>query len=341
MKKQTIILIHSIYWIYIIGANIGRQIFNNNTPFNLDDLLRPLKISFILLSFLIFYANYLFVLPKYFRTRQYTKAWIGWIILLALWIVLRYVIEEVIFLHLFGITNYFKDVPIAYYIFDNLFWGIPPLLASFLLWVTNDLIKTEKEKSKLQEEKRHAEVSFLRSQINPHFIFNTMNNIYSLVYHKSEKALPAIEKLSGIMRYVMKDNEEEKIELTKEINYLKDFIELQSLRSVGEANVQFTIEGDPEGKMIAPLLLVPFVENGFKHGVLNDDENPFLINLAIEKNNLTFRCSNKIAGGKKDDSSGIGLQNVKRRLELLYPDEYQLNIDHSEKQYTITLNIEL
>jgi LytS/YehU family sensor histidine kinase len=215
------------------------------------------------------------------------------------------------------------------------------MVISFFLWLINDLIKTQKENTILQEEKRNAEVSFLRSQINPHFIFNTMNNIYSLVYHQSEKALPAIEKLSGIMRYVMKDNDGEKIELTKEIDYLKDFIELQSLRSVGEANVKFDIEGNTEGKMIAPLLLVPFVENGFKHGVVNDDENPFLINLIIEKNKLFFQCSNKIAVGRKDESSGIGLQNVKRRLELLYADQYHLNIDHSEKYYTITLNIEL
>lgn len=193
----------------------------------------------------------------------------------------------------------------------------------------------------MQEEKRKAEVSFLRSQVNPHFIFNTMNNIYSLVYHQSKKALPAIEKLSGIMRYVMKDSDAEKIELTKEIDYLKNFIELQSLRSKGDAKVDLMIGGNLNGKMIVPLLLIPFVENGFKHGVLNDETNPFKIKFSLEENKMTFFCSNKIAAGAKDESSGIGLQNVKRRLELLYPDNYQLQIHHDKNQYTSTLTINL
>ena len=342
MKKQTVILIHCIFWFYRIGwIDIIGQFFSKDITFDPTEFLQPLLLSNLLISFFIFYCNYLFVLPKYYKTKQYGKAWVGWIFLLALWIALRYLVEEVIFTHYLGISNYSSGTTIGYYVFDNIYWGLPTLIASFLLWLINDMIKTEKKNTQLQEEKRNAEVSFLRSQINPHFIFNTMNNIYSLVYHKSEKALPAIEKLSGIMRYVMKDNEGGKIDLTNEINYLKDFIELQSLRSVGEAKVNFVIEGNPAGKMIAPLLLIPFVENGFKHGVLNDGANPFLIKLVIEKNNLSFSCSNKIAGGKKDENSGIGLQNVKRRLELLYPNQYQLDVDQSDKEYTITLNIKL
>lgn len=342
MKKQTVILIHFFYWFYkLIGASLIGQFFYQKVTFDLKDFTQPLILSSIFLSFLIFYLNYFFVLPKYFKTKQYKKAWLGWLALLLLWISLRYLIEEVLFLHFLGVSNYFKGTPIIYYMFDNIYYALPPMVISFFLWLINDLIKTQKENTILQEEKRNAEVSFLRSQVNPHFIFNTMNNIYSLVYHQSDKALPAIEKLSGIMRYVMKDSGGEKIELTKEIGYLRDFIELQSLRSVGEAKVNFTVIGDAEGKMIAPLLLVPFVENGFKHGVLTDEENPFVIKLTIEKKNLTFLCSNRIAGGKKDESSGIGLENVKRRLELIYPHQYQLNIDHVDKQYTITLTINL
>lgn len=342
MKKQTVVLIHIAYWFYKIGwGTVIGQFFNANLEFKYTDFLQPLILSSIFLSVFLFYANYFFVLPKYFKTRQYGKAWMGWIFLLSLWVMLRYLIEEVLFFHLWGIRNYFEGTPVGYYIFDNLYFAVPPLVISFFLWLINDLIKTEKEKTQLQEEKRQAEVSFLRSQINPHFIFNTMNNIYSLVYHKSEKALPAIEKLSSIMRYVMKDNGGGKIELKKEINYLRDFIELQSLRSVGDASVKFSLEGDPEGKFIAPLLLVPLVENGFKHGVVNDEKNPLSINILIENHRLTFRCTNKISRGKKDETSGIGLQNVKRRLELLYPDQYSLNIEDSGEKYLITLNINL
>ena len=289
----------------------------------------------------IFYTNYLFILPAYFKTKQYTKAWISWVLLLGSFILLRYTIEESLFPKYLGFGNYFKGTPIRYYIFDNIYYGAPIIIMSFFIWLVNDIITTEKEKTMLAQQNYNAEVSFLRNQVNPHFIFNTMNNIYSLVYLKSDKALPAIEKLSTIMRYVMKESDEKKIALTKEIDYLRNFIELQSLRAKDDAVISFIVSGATENVTIAPLLLLPFVENGFKHGITNDAQKPFSIKLSVQNNIVYFTCKNTIATGTKDESSGIGLKNVKRRLELIYPNKHKLEITQKNGEYNTLLIIEL
>jgi len=342
MKKAHIILIHCLFWLYKFSSyQLVGQFVSSEIKFSLPDLLQPLNLSYYLLNFIVFYTNYLFILPHYFKAKQYTKAWIGWILLLVCFIFLRYLVEEVMFPKFIGIKNYTNATTIGFYIFDNIYYGAPIIIMSFFIWLVNDIITSEKEKTILAEQKYNAEVSFLRNQINPHFIFNTMNNIYSLVYLKSEKALSAIEKLSTIMRYVMKESDAKKIALSKETDYLNNFIDLQSLRVKGDSAVDFTINGETDNKMIAPLLLLPFVENGFKHGVTNDSERPFKIALTIKNNTIYFTCSNTIAIGKKDESSGIGLKNVKRRLALIYPNKHKLEITQINGEYKSHLVIEL
>jgi two-component system, LytTR family, sensor kinase len=340
MKKSYIILLHFFFWFYKFGwYDLVGQLISGDL--RIKEYFNPLELSHYVIFPFIFYINYLYVLPGLYKKGRYGKSWLCWIGLLVLFIVVRYTVQEVWFLHWLGINNYSRGTTIAYYIFDNIYYGGSLIVMSFFIWLIKDLFSTEKEKMILQRERDNAEVSFLRSQVNPHFIFNTMNNIYSLVYHRSEKALPAIEKLSGIMRYVMKDSNAEKIELTKEVEYLENFIELQSLRIKGEAAVNFSVEGNIHGKMIAPLLLIPFVENGFKHGELSGSADPFVIRLAMKENAMEFYCSNKTVPGKKDESSGIGLQNVKRRLELLYPDRYKLVVTQTGSHFSIVLNLNL
>ena len=342
MRKIHILLIHCLFWFYKIGSyRLVGQFISSDIKFSLQDLMQPLNISNYLLYIIVFYVNYLFILPKYFKTKQYTKAWIAWILLLGCFIFLRFLVEEIMFPKFIGIKNYSEDTSTGFYIFDNVYYGAPMIIMSFFIWLVNDIITTEKEKTILAEHKYNAEVSFLRNQINPHFIFNTMNNIYSLVYLKSEKALPAIEKLSAIMRYVMMESDAKKISLAKETAYLNNFIELQSLRVKGDSAVHFEINGEINSNMIAPLLLLPFVENGFKHGITNDIEKPFKIKLTVNNNVVAFTCSNIILTGKKDESSGIGLKNVKRRLELIYPNKHKLEITQTNEEYCSHLVIEL
>lgn len=198
-------------------------------------------------------------------------------------------------------------------------------------------------KTELTNQNAVSEMGLLKSQINPHFLFNTLNNIYSLVYQKSEDAPSAVMKLSELMRYMVYETNSDKVALEKEINYLKSFIELQLLRLRNKDFAEFNIEGNIYGRTIAPMLLIPFVENAFKHGNKKSPNPGIVINLAIEDKSIRFDVTNYFQNGavNKDEIGGIGIENVKRRLELIHPDSHVLNITQTENQYETHLEITL
>ena len=199
--------------------------------------------------------------------------------------------------------------------------------------------KSEAEKRQLIEEKKNSELQALKTQINPHFIFNSLNNIYSLVYQNSDKSLPAIEELSQLLRYSTKDLEKDFIPLSKEIGYLESLIELEKLRIKNPELLIINKKVSNPNHNISPMLLVPFVENAFKHGDLS--EKGFILDIKEENEMLTFQLSNFKKQGSKDSFSGIGIANVKKRLEILYPKKYELNITETETQYSVDLKIDL
>jgi two-component system LytT family sensor kinase len=153
--------------------------------------------------------------------------------------------------------------------------------------------------------------------------------------------LPAIMRLSELMRYMTTETAVDRIYLDKEIKYIDNFLELESLRVNGEAHVEFKVTGETSAVMITPLLLIPFVENGFKHGIVTDANSPFIIELTVKDNLLHLHTSNKINQSQKDSSSGIGLQNVKRRLQLIYPVKYELKNGKEWYHYICNLSINL
>lgn len=196
-------------------------------------------------------------------------------------------------------------------------------------------------KVELDTQNQTSEQALLRSQINPHFLFNTLNNIYSLVYQKSEAAPNAVMKLSEIMRYMLYDTSSDKVFLEKEIQYLQSFIELQLLRLKNRDFVSFEIKGDLKGKQIAPMLLIPFVENAFKHGSKAVSMPGIIIKLNSTPDYLAFEVKNtKNKSGIKDSSGGIGLANVRRRLDLIYHSNYSLKINEDDDKFEIDLVIQ-
>lgn len=211
--------------------------------------------------------------------------------------------------------------------------------------ITGEWFRNEKQKKEMENQKLLAELAFLKAQVNPHFLFNMLNNIYTLAYKKSDTTADAVLKLSHLMRYMIYESNVPLISLEKEIDYLQNYIDLQRIRLSHDMDVLFDIEGEIEGKMIAPMLLVPFVENAFKHGVSYVERQPISINLKIrqdkwlylEVENHIHKTSNK--SGIKD--SGIGLQNTRRRLELLYPDKHDLKIEEDEETYKVSLLINM
>lgn len=229
--------------------------------------------------------------------------------------------------------------------------GVPFLLYIFIIAISFSyrLIATqqvEEQKRKEQEtEALKTELSFLRSQISPHFMFNVLNTLVALARKKSDLMEPSLLQLSALMRYVLYESNNNRIALGKEVEYLKNYVELQALRFGDSLNMVMYIEPDLEGYDIEPMLLIPFVENAFKHGLGNGVGTPLSIRLAIDRSTstLSFRVENEIAGKScgTDTNSGIGLKNIKRRLELLYHHKYMLSTTIENNIFITNLIIEL
>jgi two-component system LytT family sensor kinase len=195
----------------------------------------------------------------------------------------------------------------------------------------------ELQQKELIIQSRQSELSFLRSQINPHFLFNNLNNIYSLVYQQSDQALAAIAGLSDLLRYMLYDTSA-MVPLSKEAAYIEKYILLQKLRFEKPPVINQDLSGD-DAILIPSLLLIPFVENAFKHGDISVSGGPITIELKTDNNTIYFRCINKKAKLQKDSTGGIGIENVKRRLEILYPGKHQLEIRDEPDRFTVNLGV--
>lgn len=212
-----------------------------------------------------------------------------------------------------------------------------------MLRFAEDWFELEARRKELANEKLIAELNFLKAQINPHFLFNTLNNLYYLAYSKSEHTTEVIAKLSQMMRYMIYDSNHPKVLLNKEIEYMQSYISLERLRLNNQIPIDFEIHGNTENVRITPLIFITFLENAFKHGVSNNNPKAW-VNLSIHvtgKECVYLVKNSKDNGNGKNDKSGIGLQNVKRRLELSYPGQYQLTVDDKPETYSVQLNMTL
>jgi two-component system, LytTR family, sensor kinase len=208
--------------------------------------------------------------------------------------------------------------------------------------VINQWLKSEQRAKEIANEKLKAELSFLKAQINPHFLFNTLNNIYALASTQSDQTAAAVMKLSSIMRYVLTEARNDLVPLEKEILFTSHYIELQKMRLTDKTKIDFVINGDPLGREIAPLLLLPFVENAFKYGISTRECSPINILLDIKEESLFFSISNHKHFNttlRMADNTGIGISNTRRRLDLLYPGKYDLIINDKSNEFTVHLNI--
>lgn len=204
--------------------------------------------------------------------------------------------------------------------------------------------RTEKMRSQLEAVQLDTEVKFLKSQVNPHFLFNTLNNLFSMAQGKgNEELADGISKLSGMMRYMIYESNEENVPLKKEIDYLENCILLNKLRYADdEVKVIFNYPAQTEGILVAPMLFIPFVENAFKHGVRIGHTSEIDIAISVTGKQLLFSCENVAYEVKKmEEKSGIGLENVKRRLELLYPGKHSLEIQNIDDKFLVGLKIDL
>ncbi len=205
-------------------------------------------------------------------------------------------------------------------------------------------ISEEKRVAALRNEHLLSEMKFLKSQVNPHFLFNALNNIYTLVHFKQDRAPAMLLKLSEMLRYMLYECDDEWVPLVKEINYINNYIELQQLKTEQSQNITTDFDKVEATTLIPPLLLIPYIENSFKHSRIEDVETGWVsIHLDSSDKHLHFKIANGIplVPIAKDETGGIGLENARRRLELLYPNKYTLKINETGQEFTIDLYIDM
>jgi len=292
-------------------------------------------------NMLVAYINYFIFLPRFLEKRrlgQYLLEYaIPFIIITTIriylqrWLVDGYTYQE----HYF-----YSNIYIVQMTATSLFIVIFVSMLRF----AKDWFELEAKKKELENEKLTAELSFLKEQINPHFLFNTLNNLYYLAYTKSDNTTEVIAKLSQMMRYMIYESNYPLVELSKEIEYMQNYVSLERLRLNNQIPIDFKIDGDPSGMKIAPLILITFLENAFKHGASGDSKKAW-VNLSIKltgKNCIYTVENSKINSvNSEHGKSGIGLQNVKRRLELTYSEKYDLEVKDLADRYYVQLKMAL
>ncbi|WP_300672455.1 histidine kinase [Soonwooa sp.] len=333
MKNKQLVGLHIVFWV----LNFAGSILVPKFVFKSDHII--LNVTFFVTAFICFYVNYFFVVPKFFDIHKLYKTLIGFFISVFCFVLVRYFIEETLLPMYIGRGNYAPETGFGFYFFDNIYFSSTTIFISTVFSLIYKFMKVEEERVQLISEKKTAEIQALKTQINPHFIFNSLNNIYSLVYQKSDKALPAIEELSELLRYSTKDLQQDFIPLKREVGYIESLIALEKLRIRNPEKIIFEKNIQNENLQISPMLLVPFVENAFKHGDFNEHE--MKIDLKEENYILNFRIENQKRQGSKDHTSGIGIGNVKKRLELIYPNKHELHISDKENLFVVELKIEL
>ncbi|MBE7175502.1 MAG: sensor histidine kinase [Mucilaginibacter polytrichastri] len=338
MKSTRQIIWHSAFWLIMIGFIM---FIGSTDPKN---TLRDLVIRFVvygLINISIFYTNFLVLLPRLLNRKRYFRYVLAMIAIILVVSLVKYMLARMFGRVVLMRNGMSHPLTFAQYylsaVFTTLmFFFLSAALRFGLDWFRNDRIRRE-----LENEKLSAELAFLKSQINPHFLFNSLNNIYSLAYQKSESTPEAVLKLSEIMRYMLYESNDKLVDMDKEIGYLRNYIDLQKLRFGNRAAVEMRVAGETSGRLIAPMILVSFVENAFKHGLVSDTAKPIIIDMTMTRGMLDFTVHNAKSSYNKDKTGGIGLVNVRRRLELLYPGRYTLKVDNEMDNYTTHLTLKL
>lgn len=300
---------------------------------------------------LVFYANYIYLIPRFYFSKKYFKFIL---ILIALFLVVF--IVPSLFIHHGGPHHDLqKGMHDVHENFDHhngghkdrhdgehrfeIFNELKRVFQYILVILIGIVLQINKRLKQAESEKITTELAYLKSQINPHFLFNTLNSIYSLAIVGSNNTADAIVKLSNMMRYVLNDASKDWVNLDDELNYISNYIELQQIRFEESVDINYTVDGDTDGKIVAPLLLIPFIENAFKYGVNAEQNSNIKIEINIKKTMMHVSIWNKKVDYSQStfDSHGIGIENTKSRLNLLYPNRHILSIQDNIDTYNVSL----
>jgi len=289
--------------------------------------------SYTLAALLIGYI----LLPRYFYTKRYLAFIAGLVLLLGVVILVEELFLEKIFFPASRGTSFPGVI-------HTLLEVLPIILILVGFKFAWDAQYKQTQLEQLNTIVAESRLQFLKSQINPHFLFNNLNNLYSYALENSAKTPTIILELSSLLRYMLYDCKTHVVPLEKELKYLQDFIRLQELQLEGRGSIQFKVEGNTKGAYIAPLILVVFIENSFKHSTASQVKNIEIeVNLEVSNGLLCMHCSNTFSqeSNTEELARGIGLENVQARLRLLYPDAHRLHISQKNNKYLVDLEIKL
>jgi len=344
MKKAHFTYLHVGYWLILWLKELlfGYQTYNIS-DLNFASIVSTLSVKLIMLLFpiSIFYINFIVLVPMLARKKKIILYILSLVILFSLLAPIHKYVYATLLPQKFNWYSYaYLDKLNFWLSFQTLlFENYVYIFFSIAISYVGEYFETQKKQQEMAKEQAITELAYLKSQINPHFLFNTLNDIYALTYQKAKEAPEAVLKLSELLRYMLKESNDRFAAIEREIIYLKNVVELYEIGQKGIAYIDLEIDGDETGKEIAPLILINFVENAFKHGIVNDAENPVKIGLSINEDDFSFVVSNKKNNDYKDKTGGIGLTNVQRRLELIYPDRHKLVITDENDTFTVNLNI--
>ena len=347
MKRPFIIFIHIVYWlVYILlVASFLLVLVNNKNRMNLASIGSfifgtPIALVAFVPAIIGFYSFYSYLFDKFLYRKKFKQ-----LAALGILFVLIGGILPVILLSLpiglsWTINAHWQDlVPmITFLSLISLINGvIGMVLKGFITWYNEIRVKDE-----LARRNYEVELSLIKSQLNPHFLFNTINNIDVLIERNPQQASSYLNKLSEMMRFMLYETKEERLSLSKEIEYIKKYIELQKIRSSNPDYIQFQIHGDPGNTMIEPMLFIPFIENAFKHGEYKKGLDAIKIRFDLSSSVIVFVCENRFLPliEKTEEAGGLGMNLIKRRLELLYPGKHNLLINTENGFFKINLTLD-
>ncbi len=338
MKRAKLTLIHLAGWAFFVLNVLLTYPPGFVEQFGVPGLLFKTATFYSIMA-AGFYANYLLYTPRLLAPRKN----VSFVLLLVATVAAMvgfFLLHARFFDWYFGTGDAFfqERITVAPYLtFEAFFF----MAISTGARVSTDWFRMQKMREEMRREREQAELALLRQQLSPHFLFNTLNNIYSLTLDSPAEAPRAMLMMSDLMRALLENIEKEHVDLIDEITQLRSYIALKNLQHREPDRVRFDVSGETDGHRIHPMLMLPLVENAFKHGDLHSEGTSVIIQLAVNAGTLEFRVDNTPSLGARDRTSGVGLRNVRRRLELLYPDTHALDVHSTPELYSVSLRLRI
>ncbi|WP_405206409.1 sensor histidine kinase [Aquimarina sp. LLG6339-5] len=344
IKKEFLYNLLIILAIIILDL-LGDYIIFDKDIFSSSFTLFLFKTTFTISLLTVYIINYIYSVPKFLFKKKYLQYFLAFIGMILLFAGLRFFLEEIILYNITGRHNYFFDVPlsqlISNYAWDSFYYTLRVCLVSAVVCLFFRYNENKEEIHQLQIEQEKAKLSVLKSQISPHFLFNTLNNLYEELYEDKPKTAGDILKLSKLLRYVTYETNEDFTSISKEITFIEDYLYFFKRRYEDNFHVQLHIDGFVHNQKIPSLILIHFIENVCKHGIINDKNRPATITLVISDHILELKTKNYINTSDTYTGQGIGTKNIKQRLEVIYKDSFILEHQKTENQFEAYLKLEL